>query len=357
MNISDNERLILSDFYRKQVIRLRKEIQEIIEKSYSVESVFINFVNQNFYFENDIKYKTNKEKNYFYALLEDSNGNIIYSPKYSIQPKDVISFKMNVPQLKGECSFITEVPFNKEEIVCLMSIFNLFNDLLNIISEREVKKRIPNVLMEIISRASLEMKDQIQVLNEILKEAIQNDEASNDFLFRYNIIFQNMINTVERIGLMSQSYLGIIDNYSISNIIKSPVKLKKTFEEALSMLPTDIDKEKFSIYIDDNIIINIDEDKLRYAIANILSYGNRKSDHITIYTELLHKGEDVVISIVFSGVRLDEKEILSLDENVLKGCIEIASTIEFIIKIFNGKFWIDNSQSKGATLSISLPLD
>ncbi|MFW5800092.1 MAG: hypothetical protein ACOCV8_04670, partial [Spirochaetota bacterium] len=278
-------------------------------------------------------------------------------PKVEIQTEDAISFEINIPQFKGDCSFITETPFNKEEVVCLMSVYSKFKDLLEFISNREIKHKIPSVLNEIISRGSLETKDQMAILNEMLKEVLEKSEESPDFLLRFNIIFQNVINTVERVGVMAQSYLGLLRNNVNQPVVKVPVKLKTVFEQALLMLPTDVDKEKFSIYIDDSIVIKIDEDKLRYAISNILSYGNRKSDHITIYTEYSHQGDDVVISIVLSGVNLDEDEILTLDENKLKNSIELSSAIEYVKNIFNGRFWIDNSPSKGTTLSISLPVE
>lgn len=238
-----------------------------------------------------------------------------------------------------------------------MSLFSKLNDMLIIVSRNEMKKRVPKVLNEAISRGSLETKDQIKILNEMLKELIDRSSDSPGFLFRFNLIFQNVINTVERVGVMAQSYLGLIDKDNLSKKNKTPVKLKTAFEDALSMMPTDVDKEKFSIFIDESIIIKIDEDKLRYAVSNILSYGNRKSDHITVYTEYLHKGEDVVISIVLSGINLDESEILSLDENKLKNCIELSSAIEYVKEIFKGRFWVDNSPSKGTILSLSLPVE
>ncbi len=58
-----------------------------------------------------------------------------------------------------------------------------------------------------------------------------------------------------------------------------------------------------------------------------------------------------------SGVNLDEKEILSLDENKLKNCIELSSAIEYVKEVFKGRFWIDSSPSKGTTLSLSLPVE
>ncbi len=353
--IPKEERLILSDFYRKEVIRLRDEIQDLLEGSYTIESIFKKLVEKDFYFNAEDKLSHGLEKNYFYIYLCDENGKIIYPPKKEIDTKDLVNFEINIPQFKGDCVFISKNIFNKEEVVCLMSLFSKFKDVLNVVSKREIKRIIPETLNEAISRGSLETKDQLSILNEMLKEVIDKSDNSPNFLYSFNLIFQNVINTVERIGVMAQSYLGLLDEYKSRKTEKKPVNIRSAVEESLQMLPNDIDKSKFYINIEKSIIVNIDEDKFRYAISNILSYGNRKSDQIIVNSENLLPEKEIVISFILSGVRIDEKDILTIDENKLRNTIELSSAIEYITEIFKGRFWINNSQSKGTTLSITIP--
>jgi hypothetical protein len=312
-------------------------------------------VQQDLFFYKEDKLLNDNNKNYFYVYLSNIEGKTVYSPKVEIETKDLLTFEINIPQFKGECVFISERNFNKEEVVCLMSLFSKFKDVLYVVSKNEIKRKIPETLNEAISRGSIETKDQLNILNEMLKEVIDKSENSPDFLYSFNLIFQNVLNTMERIGVMAQSYLGLLDEYKSRNTEKKPVVLRNSFEEALQMLPNDIDKSKFYINIDKKIIIQTDEDKLRYAISNILSYGNRKSDQIIINSENLIPEKEVVVSFILSGVRINEKDILSIDENKLRNTIELSSAIEYVTEIFNGRFWIDNSQSKGTTLSISIP--
>lgn len=69
MDRLNDKRLILSDFYRKEVVRLRNQLQDVLENSLYIKDIFENIVKQEFHFNIEDPY--NKEKlnrNYFYSI-------------------------------------------------------------------------------------------------------------------------------------------------------------------------------------------------------------------------------------------------------------------------------------------------
>ncbi|MFW5799264.1 MAG: hypothetical protein ACOCV8_00490, partial [Spirochaetota bacterium] len=77
MIVPNNERMILSEHYRKQVIRLRSQIQELAENSETVETLLKKITNENFYFENENSTSNEKNKNSFYIVLTNEKNKII----------------------------------------------------------------------------------------------------------------------------------------------------------------------------------------------------------------------------------------------------------------------------------------
>lgn len=119
--------------------------------------------------------------------------------------------------------------------------------------------------------------------------------------------------------------------------------------------------------IEENLpIIYGDMERLMQVVINLISNAIKFTDKGYVRCEAKRNGEEIIISVVDSGIGIDEKDIIKVFEkfkqvgdtltNKPKGTGLGLTICKRIIEIHGGRIWVESELSVGSRFSFSLPI-
>lgn len=342
------------NFQDTEVFMLSPETLEEIypeKKSIKISSSFSKSL-----FKEDVeKSKEISEKEHFIAYLKVKNivyGIIVfYNKEFSKEEKEILNTITNILSYKIKDDELSEV--FKSQVKILSKAVNETKTAEQIKTEfiANISHELRTPLNAIIGYADLLQNNKLGELNEKQSKFVNNIQTSSLHLL-------GIINEILDISKIETNSVHLIkQNFNISMVL----------EEVLNILyPLFTQK---NITIEKNITdfeIKADYQKIKQILFNLISNAIKfTKDKISINIDL--EGKNAIISITDNGIGIAKKnqnlifkKFTQINDYSIKKesstGLGLTITKEFV-KMHNGKISVKSELKKGATFTITLPLN
>lgn len=148
------------------------------------------------------------------------------------------------------------------------------------------------------------------------------------------------------------------------------INARDYFSECISQLALDLELRNINLIyrfdISSSLMIQIDEEKLRRVINNIIgNVANTSKDNGIVFVYIEETEEELVVHVTDNGIGIAEEELVRIFErfyrtdnsrNSKTGGTGLGLAIaKKIMEDHNGKIWAESEIGKGTRISFSLP--
>ncbi len=217
---------------------------------------------------------------------------------------------------------------------------------------------------QFLADASHELRTPLSALQTSTEVALRSQRSNEE----YKGVITDVHAEIVRLGKIVNDllYLSRADSQAISITLK-PVDLAPLIQETLQSLDPFIKKKALQVKTDvaESVVILGDEDKLKQLILIFLDNAIKYTQSGGTITVQLSKKPKPILTIMDTGLGLDQKEIKQLFQRFYRsdrsrstsGVGLGLSIAKSIIELHNAKILVKSTPQKGSTFAIIFPIN
>jgi signal transduction histidine kinase len=322
-----------------------------------VAKLIIGYIDNSYLTESAIIFKSTLAKSFFISGIFTIILGIlisIYLSKSLTNP--LITIRDTAVEIqKGNLSAHSKVNTNTLEIAELSDSINYLSDTLS--KQEDIRKRYASDISHELRTPITTLKSHV----EAIMDGVWNSDEEH-----LNIL---MLEINRLSGLVDNLKDSFTSEEYIYNLNKTKFNLSKEMHNIIHTFLPIYHKENYSINfsIEDNIEINMDKDKLKQIMYNLLANSIKYlDDKGEVYIELTKSKESSTIRVIDKGIGIKKEDLPRIFDRFYRsdssrnrntgGTGLGLSIVQTIIKAHNGSIHIDSVYGKGTEIIIILPL-
>lgn len=329
-----------------------------IQENEEVGKLIIGYIDNSYLTKSAILFKNTLSKSFLLSTIFTTILGLIVS---IILSKSLTTPLINIRNTaveirKGNLNKRSKVNTNTLEIVELSDSINFLGETLS---------KQDNIRKKYASDISHELRTPLATLKSHL-------EAIIDGIWQPNEEHLNILmNEIDRLSHLVDNLKDSFNAMELDIILnKTKFNLSKELESTIMTFIPVYTKQGFTIekHIEDNIYINMDKDKLKQIIYNLLSNSIRYLNECgKVEITLKAEKNNAIINITDNGIGIEEKDIplifqrfyrTDISRNKNTGGTGLGlSIVNTIIKAHGGTINVNSIYGKGTEFTITLPLD
>lgn len=179
----------------------------------------------------------------------------------------------------------------------------------------------------------------------------------------------NLINEVERLTKIVDNLDKISrTNVNKEEITRSSVNLVELVDEAIMLLDSEFKLKNISVCVEDNLngnnIINVDSEKIKSVVLNLLSNACKYTDELGSVIVKLNYNNKHEISVIDNGIGIEQSELEHIFEHLyridksrvksVEGYGVGLSIVKDIVEAHSGEIFVTSVIGKGSEFKIVL---
>lgn len=222
---------------------------------------------------------------------------------------------------------------------------------------------------EIISNITHDLKTPLTAIKGYAQGILDGVASTPDRMNKYVMTIRNKADDMA--GLVDElSFFAHISQSDLEYNWQS-INARDYFSECISQLALDLELRNINLIyrfdISSSLMIQIDEEKLRRVINNIIGNAAKyiQKDNGIVFVYIEETEEELVVHVTDNGIGIAEEELVRIFErfyrtdnsrNSKTGGTGLGLAIaKKIMEDHNGKIWAESEIGKGTRISFSLP--
>ena len=231
-------------------------------------------------------------------------------------------------------------------------------------------KEVDKMKDEFISMASHELRTPVTVIKGYVQMMLE--EAKDLNVKKEGMEYLSIINTsTERLGNLIEDLLDVsrIEQGRFKTDLKE-INAKPVIEETIKEMSFQAKEKGLSLNFEaienTNDLINVDEDKLKQVLINIIGNSIKYTNEGSVDVKISNKEDNLVISIKDTGIGMSAKEREHLFEKFYriknKKTQDVVGTglglwiTKQIVEMMKGSIFVDSIEEVGTQVTIQFPL-